>query len=320
MPKKRAKMKARNGRPGLSLELAVARIQQMMDKNSTVENDVWLTDRVGNRRQYDIVVRGMFGGRPMLGVIECKDHNRKKGPADVEAFAKKTENLGANFRMIVSKKGFTRQALTLARHEFVSCASLLPNDSHQTGFAVGQFWYGIVTRWKDCRIELAFNSPVRLATFSPESLLWQGKPIANWFLNELFTNYCQNEKPGNHCLVLEFPNGLDVVLNEATYNVSAIRCFATLEVARKRKWTSWLGDAFFDWEKNVVQIPAGTSLVTSGVETDPACWDDYDGDVPSGAGINQLEVVILFVQRLQPEVRVPNLMNASPNLSFTLVS
>src|SRR5215212_5196720 len=93
--------------PGIPFEKIVARIQQMMDPNSTVTHNEKLNDRVGNRRQYDVVIRGQFGGRPVLGVIECKDHSRRKGAETVEAFAKKTENLGANLRIVVSRKGFT---------------------------------------------------------------------------------------------------------------------------------------------------------------------------------------------------------------------
>ena len=112
--------------PGISLELAVANIQKMIDPNSTVTHDEKLKDRVGNIRQYDVVIRGKFGGRQVLGVIECKDHSRKIGPSVIEAFSKKTENLGANLRLIVSRKGFTKQALTLAKHENTGCLSLLP--------------------------------------------------------------------------------------------------------------------------------------------------------------------------------------------------
>lgn len=67
--------------PGVSLELAVANIQKMMDPNSTVTHDEKLKDRVGNIRQYDVVIRGQFGGRQVLGVIECKDHRRGSGHA-----------------------------------------------------------------------------------------------------------------------------------------------------------------------------------------------------------------------------------------------
>jgi hypothetical protein len=109
--KTRGSAKKKKDGPGVSLERIVARIQQMMDPNSTVTHNEVLEDRVGNRRQYDVVIRGHFGGRPVLGVMECKDHSRKRGPDAVEAFAKKTENLGANLRIIVARKGFTKQAL-----------------------------------------------------------------------------------------------------------------------------------------------------------------------------------------------------------------
>src|SRR5260370_12607714 len=119
----------------------------MMDTNSIVTHNELLEDRVGNKRQYDVVIRGQFGGRPVIGVMECKDHSRKKGPDVVEAFAKKSENLGANLRIMVSKKGFTKQALNLARHENIGCLSLLPNDPKQAGFSIRDMWYGVLRIW-----------------------------------------------------------------------------------------------------------------------------------------------------------------------------
>src|SRR5262245_8334361 len=129
MAKGRKSPKKRKGElPGVALEEAVARLQQMMDPNATVTHDEKLTDRIGNVRQFDIVIRGQFAGRPILGAIECKDHNRKKGPRDVGAFAKEAEHLNANLKIMVSRKGFTKQALRLAKFEGISCLSLLPHD------------------------------------------------------------------------------------------------------------------------------------------------------------------------------------------------
>ena len=59
--------------PGVKLERIVSKIQQMMDPRSTVTHNELLKDRVGNKRQYDVIIRGRFGGQPVLGVIECKD-------------------------------------------------------------------------------------------------------------------------------------------------------------------------------------------------------------------------------------------------------
>jgi restriction endonuclease len=138
--KKKGKGRSRSRKPppGVGLERTIARIQQLMARGSNVTHNEKLQDRVGNLRQYDVVIRGVFAGQPILGVIECKDHNRKKGPDAVEAFAKKTENLVAHLRMMVSKKGFTERAIRLAKHEGVTCLSLLPNDPAESGFSIGQ--------------------------------------------------------------------------------------------------------------------------------------------------------------------------------------
>jgi hypothetical protein len=145
-------------RPGVSLELAVANIQKMMDLNSTVTHDEKLEDRIGNIRQYDVVIRGQFGGRQVLGVIECKDHSRKKGPSSIEGFSKKTENLGVNLRLIVSRKGFTKQALKLAKHENIGCLSLLPDHPEQVGFGIGDMWYGVIRKWSNIRLTVHFKA------------------------------------------------------------------------------------------------------------------------------------------------------------------
>ena len=145
--------------PGVTLEKAVAHIQQLMDRNSTVTHNEKLVDRVGNRRQFDVVIRGHFAGMDILGVVECKDHNTKKGPREVGAFAKECEHLNANIKLMVSKKGFTQQALRLARHDGIGCLSLLPNDTHQCGFTVGEWWYGVISRWTDFTLLVTWADP-----------------------------------------------------------------------------------------------------------------------------------------------------------------
>ena len=75
--------------PGIAFEKIVARIQQMIDPKSVVTRNEGLENRVGNKRQYDVVIHGHFGGPAILGVVECKDHNYPLGfPID---------NLGTSF-------------------------------------------------------------------------------------------------------------------------------------------------------------------------------------------------------------------------------
>jgi Restriction endonuclease len=272
--------------PGISLELVVAKIQQMMDPGSEVSHNERIVDRVGNLRQYDVVIRGKFGGRSVLGVVECKDHSRKKGPSTIEAFAKKTENLGANLRLIVSRKGFTKQALNLAKHENVGCLSLLPDNPEQVGFSIGDMWYGIIDLWINLRLRVHFatdNSPSILPTFNASTVKWEGKPVINWFMRELYTTY--KDEKYTECgkaftLTLEFDKPRNIEIEGGQYLLSAISCQAEKVQIKKKKWVFWSGDAFYDWHTKQFTIPPKGTIVGSAVESDLREWDDYDGELP----------------------------------------
>lgn len=267
--------------PGTSLEKVVCRIQQMMDTNSSVTHNEWLEDRVGNRRQYDVVIRGQFGGRLVLGVVERKDHSRKKGPAAIEAFAKKTENLGANLRLMVSRKGFTKQALKLAKHENIGCLSLLPEDPGQVGFSIGDMWYGVLRLWTNIRLRIHFSAAtVPIATFDSNTVKWNGKPVSNWFLRELFTTYAEESKEMEHALQLKFKKKRNIEIEGQEYSVIGITCIATRVYKKKRKWVHWSGDAFLDWHTGQFTIPHKGVVVGSAIETDLSEWPDFDGDIP----------------------------------------
>jgi hypothetical protein len=215
-----------SGAPGVALEKIVATLQQMLDPDSTVTHNEWLTDRLGHRRQCDVVVRGQFGGRPMLGIVECKDHSRKKGPDAVEAFAKKADHLGANLRLMVWRKGFTEQALSLAKHEGIGCLSLLPEDPAQCGFSIGEMWYGIIRIWTDVRLTIHFASPTApIATFDGEHVKYAGKPVMLWFLRELFTTDSDKE-PGDFALQVVFDETRDLEVAGRDYSALGLTCNA----------------------------------------------------------------------------------------------
>jgi hypothetical protein len=298
--------------PGVALEKIVAHIQQLMDPNSTVTHNEKLVDRVGNKRQYDVVIRGTFGGRPVLGVMECKDHSRKKGPAAIEAFAKKTENLNANLKLIVSKKGFTEQALTLARHEGISCLSLLPDDPKQAGFGLGNMWFGVIRKWTDTHLIVHFaGDKPPLEGFASGSVKWNGKPVVNWFPRHLLVERGDEPRDGVGIhLKMEFDQVRKLEIEGSEYDVKALSCIATRVVKKKKKWVSWTGDAFVDWHTGQCTIPAGGTIVGSAVETDLSLWDDYDGPIPEiskDAAKEFITLVMYDVQEWDNSLDVPDL-------------
>lgn len=293
---------------GIALEQIVARIQQMMDPNSTVTWNEWLTDRVGNRRQYDVVIRGEFGGRPILGIIECKDHNRKKGPADVEAFSKKLENLGARLGLIVSRKGFTPQALELAKHEHIGCLSLLPDDPAQTGFSIGCMFYGLINHWANIQLGVHFADPQnRTAGFQADSVKWQGLPVMNWFYKQLFTTYREKIKDGPFGFGLEFDPPIPLDFDGKEYPVKALECHAIGVSIKKRRWVNWSGDAFYDWHTGRFTVPARGTVYASPVEENAFLWDDYEGELPTITEAGGILVILDFAQEWDETTPVPPL-------------
>jgi len=267
--------------PGVSLEKIVARIQQMLDPTSVVTHNEFLIDRVGNRRQYDVVVRGHFAGQPMLGIIECKDHNVRKGPAAIEAFAKKREHLGANFAFMVATKGFTEQALKLAKHDGIGCFSLLPDDPKQVGFSIGEYWYGSVFAWTTVRIalHLADGQSPPLEPWEPRALRYDGKPVINWIQQELHSTYQSECTPGDHTYVVTFDQPRTFNIAGHSYILTAIRFTAHRTRQNKKLWVSWSGDALFDWQTRQVAWPANGLLLSSDVDSDMTTWADYDGEI-----------------------------------------
>lgn len=299
---KRSAVKAGTPPAGEALEKVVARIQQLMDPTSRVTHNEQIVDRVGNTRQYDVVIRGQFGGRPVLGIIECKDHNRKMGPDVIEAFAKKTENLGANLRLMVSKRGFTEQALRLAKHEGIGCLSLLHSGPHEAGFSIGDMWYGVIARWID--ITLTVHLPDRapqLPSFDANALTYQGKHVFKWFLRELFTTYGEETTPGPMTLSMKFDEPRILDFGGVERLVVAITCGATRIFQKKRRWVSWTGDAFYDWHTSQLSVPNKASLVSSVIDSNLDTWPDYDGELPAGGAPGGIITATLMSSQKWPE-------------------
>jgi hypothetical protein len=262
--------------PGEAFEKAVQQIQQKLDPNTTVTHNERLPDRVGNKRQYDVVIRGTLGGRPVLGVMECKDHNKPKGPESVDAFANKVRNVGADFSIMVSRLGFTKQALRLAKFEKIICYSVASKEFEQE-ICFGQYLYGTVRKWKTegCRISFRGQHPQPAI----EQIVYQQKPVLNWILADMINNHSDLE-PGSYYYRLLFPNGLPVEVNGSPYSLHELGVQATLVQQIKRTFIHWTGAAFYDWDQEKLHIPGKEPLLSSAIDGRMHLWEDYVGEVP----------------------------------------
>jgi hypothetical protein len=182
---------------------------------------------------------------------------------------------------MVSRKGFTKGALTIAKDKSIGCFSLLPDDPGQVGFSIGDMWYGVIGRWTNVRLVIHFALPrVPMAQMDPNTVKWNAKPVKNWFIKQLLTMYANETREGDFTIWCKFEQPRDVEVEGREYPVCGIDCVATRVCRKKRKWVHWSGEAFFEWETSRVIIPPKGVLVSSAVETDLSTWPDYDGEVP----------------------------------------
>lgn len=83
---------------------------------ATVASPAYLEDRLtGTTREHDILITYHHPLRTTLTAIECKDWKQKVGLEVVEAFDTKCHSTGIDVRVIASRSGFTKNAITKAR-------------------------------------------------------------------------------------------------------------------------------------------------------------------------------------------------------------
>ncbi|HUG33171.1 MAG TPA: hypothetical protein VMJ90_00265 [Anaerolineales bacterium] len=281
--------------PGITLERAVARVQEMLDPNSKVTHNEMLEDRLGNSRQFDVVIRGTFGGLPVLGVVECKDHNRKKNPDVVEAFAKKCENVGAHLKIMVSRLGFTKQALRVAGHENIVCLSLLPGDYGQTGLKLNMTAYAQIWEWTDIKLALeSADIPLGLAEYNADDVLFKGQPVLDLFLKELATTHVKEKTLGVLKRVIEFDAPVELSIKGRRSKTQRVRFRATRTCAHKRKQLQLFGDGVYDWQNDKWIFPKGGQIFGSEWKGDYSDWEDYNGTIPPDSSEPFRCMVVLY--------------------------
>lgn len=112
---------------GRNLEKLVAFLEDILKKcpNTTVKSPDFITDRItGGKREHDCVIRIQSGHHEIVTAVECKEHSKPIDVKEIEAFETKCKDTNINKAVIVSAKGFTKNALAKASHFGISCLSL----------------------------------------------------------------------------------------------------------------------------------------------------------------------------------------------------
>jgi len=267
---------------GKSLEKAVARIQQMLDPGSVVTHNEYIVDRLGNRRQFDVVIRGQAAGRNYLGVVEAKDWSNKIGTPELEAFVMKARNVNANFILMVSKMGFSEPGLRAAKHEGVGTLSLLPDDPIDAGFSVGIICYANRYEWGPFNFGLyrkEKNEPRGVSDL--RSITLDGKPVIAWFAKQLSITYMNATGPEPTLIEVKFKTPMTLQIEGRDVDdVTRLVMIAQRIRRTKRGFVQVTGDAFYDWLAKGILWPIGGALEVQVTEAMVNNWEPFTGEVP----------------------------------------
>ena len=277
-------MKARKTepeRPGVEFEKIIAALQSQIDPSAVVTHNEVLEDRLCQRRQFDVTVRGTFAGQSMLGVIECKDLNRKVGIQEVDAFVTKAQDVNANFKILMSRRGFTGPALAKCEHYGIQALSLLANDPVNRQFRFGTYWEADVIRWGRVFIGPDFvDENQETSEFNVAEVTIQGRQVLDWFKNYLLDHADSIEGFGwvvGVQVIFEVPR-LVSVRPGVEVLCSGLRFHAERLCDKLERFVGINGAGFYNWREGTATFPPGQLL------SDPVPVDDFSQWQPRGEG------------------------------------
>lgn len=116
---------------GLPYELFVRDLYTALcrdDRFATVEHDIMLPGRDGER-QVDVLIRTTVASHNLLIVIECRDYASRLGITHLDAFHSKLQDINASKGILVSRRGFSRNAQSKAQR--VGITLCLASTAHE---------------------------------------------------------------------------------------------------------------------------------------------------------------------------------------------
>lgn len=295
--------------PGIAFEKAVATIQAQIDPTSVVAHDEKLIDRLGHERQFDIVIRGMFAGQAMLGVIECKDLARRVGNPEVDAFITKAQDINANFKVIISRRGFSKPALEKCAHYGVQALSLLENDPTNRQFFIGTRWTADVTRWGQLIVTLHFEEPpTSPVSFRAEDLKIHGQKVLDWFTNYLLDHESESKELGwvvDIAAVFDVPQLVEVS-SDIAYRCIAISFKAERICQKLQRLVGISGTGFYNWNLKQATFPPGATISSDSVPTDFSLWEPRSEEAKQPTGFIEvhLEARVASFERIENTIKL----------------
>jgi hypothetical protein len=168
---------------GVQYQQVVAEVCKLFDSGATVSEGQWVTGPDG-RRELDVQIEGITGGRKTKAIIECKDFDpRKTGPVGirfVDELDSKRHDIGADFSLICSNAGFTSDALRKAKRVGIGLISVMKKGDRRIRFSVKEEFYTRKVKLVETRIMLTGVETISLDNVRPEQICFENLPVINW--------------------------------------------------------------------------------------------------------------------------------------------
>jgi hypothetical protein len=297
--------------PGIAFEKAVAQVQAQFDSAATVTHNETIVDRLGQARQFDVVIRGKFAGQSLLGVIECKDYRRPVGTPQVDAFVTKSADVNANLKMLISRRGFSAPAIEKCAHYGIQPLSLLGHDTPKVRLFLGTRWEAERVSWGRVSVTLRFaTEPKTPVSFKAERITIGGKRVLDWFTNYLLDHEDQIEGYGWVVgIAVEF-NSPQLVQFEpdVVHYCVGIDFQAERLLERFERVVAVSGTGFYDWHTKTASFPPGANIQYDPVPMDFEQWTRVSEASTAPPGFMNIK---LLTRSLQFE-RVPDAIDLEP--------
>lgn len=105
-------------------EQLAAQIYEKLAPNSRVTFDAHIMGKSGVERQIDVSVKSDIAGHQLLMVVDAKNYGRPANIGEVDKFAGKLEDVGANKGILICKSGFTSGAENKARERGIDLCNV----------------------------------------------------------------------------------------------------------------------------------------------------------------------------------------------------
>lgn len=258
--------------PGIAFEKLIADIQSKMDPNAEVFHNQRLIDRLGHERQFDVVFKGQFGGQSLLGVIECKDFNRKVGNPEVDGFATKARDVNANVKVLISRNGFTKPALEKC-HDYGIQPLMLVQDGKSRKINIGSWFRAEKICFGLMQVQILPCEKQEMPEFDVADLKYEGRSLwegIQTYLNENFDEF----EIGWSVLTFAFSEARILSVGESL-DVKCSELVIQIEKLKElfERFVPWESQGFFNINLGTATFPAGEPVVGAFFPTDLSQWE-----------------------------------------------